>query len=168
MNVELLDSSLDHVRTIIMSSSYCSCNGAPQKHRNFYCSRVCRGCIESGDIVKASLILEIDALGNSSFDSTANNTGRAFQSFATTTSDQTRKCERLKNDKTEREKLLKIGLCLSFPNIYECKFGSKCNYAHSYEEMSLNTLVARHVEGLIDMETYRTRPCFDYVATGDW
>lgn len=65
----------------------------------------------------------------------------------------------------------KIELCRSFPNSFECKFGDSCSFAHSYDELQLQTFRERAEKGLIHMdfiETYRSRPCFDFVATGSW
>ena len=62
----------------------------------------------------------------------------------------------------------KIEMCKSVLLGAECSFGRLCTYAHHESELQLRTLKERHDAGLIDASTYRTRPCFDHVATGAW
>jgi hypothetical protein len=64
--------------------------------------------------------------------------------------------------------LMKTEFCKFILKNQRCKFGSLCNFAHSEREMNYKTLFARHDAGLLDKETLRTRPCFDFVATGSW
>ena len=71
-------------------------------------------------------------------------------------------------DSPEKRKLIKTELCETFPNVHECPFGAMCNYAHNYKELALKTLKERYDNGLIDINTFRTRPCFTFIATGDW
>jgi hypothetical protein len=49
-----------------------------------------------------------------------------------------------------------------------CRFGDKCKYAHHIDELSQQTLRERSESGLIDLMTFRTRPCIDHVMTGSW
>ena len=71
-------------------------------------------------------------------------------------------------DEREKQIIVKTELCRKIQEGLPCEFGDRCNFAHSEEEIQLKTLQERHDAGLIDKETYCTRPCLDYVATGDW
>lgn len=74
--------------------------------------------------------------------------------------------QRLKD--SNRFKLVKTEFCHSFLHGGTCPFGLKCHFAHSVSELQLTKLKERAEEGLIDLETYRTRPCFHHVSTGCW
>lgn len=71
-------------------------------------------------------------------------------------------------DDPEKKKHIKIELCGTYPHIHLCKFGQSCNYAHSEKELKMTKLFERHEAGLVDIETFLTRPCPNFVATGDW
>ena len=43
-----------------------------------------------------------------------------------------------------------------------------CTYAHGEEELQMTKLVDLHEAGLVDMETYRTKPCLTWITTGSW
>ena len=43
-----------------------------------------------------------------------------------------------------------------------------CTYAHGEEELQMTKLIDLHEAGLVDMNTYRTKPCLTWVATGSW
>jgi len=62
----------------------------------------------------------------------------------------------------------KIELCKNILLGNDCPFGDKCVFAHKEEELQLTTLKERHDAGLLDANTFRTRPCFDHVSTGSW
>lgn len=68
-------------------------------------------------------------------------------------------------DEPGKRSIVKTEMCEAFPN---CEFGSKCNYAHHESELKYRTILERHDEGLIDKETFRTRPCWAYITTGSW
>lgn len=53
-------------------------------------------------------------------------------------------------------------------NVYDCKMGPKCHFAHNEEELRYKRVLERDKAGLIDAKTFRTRPCLDHVATGSW
>jgi hypothetical protein len=63
---------------------------------------------------------------------------------------------------------VKTEMCTSIVRGNSCAFGIKCKYAHEIDELSLRTLVERDEAGLIDLMTFRTRPCLDHVMTGSW
>ncbi len=62
----------------------------------------------------------------------------------------------------------KIEMCKNILLGNDCPFGDKCVFAHKKEELQLTKLKERHDAGLLDANTYRTRPCFDHVSTGSW
>ena len=63
---------------------------------------------------------------------------------------------------------VKTEMCTSIVRGNSCAFGIKCKYAHEIDELSLRTRVERDEAGLIDLMTFRTRPCLDHVMTGSW
>jgi len=69
---------------------------------------------------------------------------------------------------TRRATITKLEICESIIQGVECRFGSKCAFAHSESELQFTTLRERAEAGLIDILTYRTRPCLDHVMTGSW
>lgn len=69
---------------------------------------------------------------------------------------------------TRRATLTKLELCESVIQGVTCKFGSRCAFAHSDSELQFTTLRERAEAGLIDIRTYRTRPCLDHFMTGSW
>lgn len=71
-------------------------------------------------------------------------------------------------DEPQKKNIVKTELCSAILDGRPCKFGSKCNFAHNESELRYQTIVERHEAGLIDGEIWRTRPCFNHVATGDW
>ena len=79
-----------------------------------------------------------------------------------------RKSPFVDTDDTVKKTRLKTELCMHYANGRPCPFGSNCTYAHGEEELQMTKLVDLHKAGLIDMETYRTRPCWTWVATGSW
>ena len=71
-------------------------------------------------------------------------------------------------DDPQKRARVKTELCQNFMTGKSCKYGRKCNYAHGHHELKLTKLKERHEAGLLDAATYRTRPCFDHIATGSW
>lgn len=71
-------------------------------------------------------------------------------------------------DEPEKKIIVKTELCRAILEGKSCKFGDKCNFAHTEDELKFRTLLERHEAGLIDKDTYRTRPCLDQIMTGDW
>lgn len=63
---------------------------------------------------------------------------------------------------------LKLEMCESVVKGLDCVFGAKCTFAHSESELQMSTLRERAEAGLIDITTYRTRPCLHHVMTGGW
>ncbi|GFH49919.1 hypothetical protein CTEN210_06395 [Chaetoceros tenuissimus] len=74
--------------------------------------------------------------------------------------------QNLKGD-PRRQKKIKTELCLFFSRGEKCPFGKKCNYAHGEHELKYTTLEEMDKANLIsDVKSYRSYPCFDFVATG--
>ncbi|CAJ1942642.1 unnamed protein product [Cylindrotheca closterium] len=70
-------------------------------------------------------------------------------------------------DDPNRKQRIKTELCMHHRRGNDCPFGEKCTYAHGEEELQLTRLMDMQRAGLIeDAETYRTKPCWTYVATG--
>jgi hypothetical protein len=64
----------------------------------------------------------------------------------------------------------KTELCKNFEESRYCRYGSKCNFAHGKDELArFSSAYEMYANGLIENpDTYLSRPCFDYVATGAW
>jgi hypothetical protein len=74
-----------------------------------------------------------------------------------------------KSKKKRKNKMhLKLEMCESILKGVDCNFGSSCTFAHCESELELTTLREREKAGLIDIMTFRTRPCLDHVMTGSW
>ena len=101
------------------------------------------------------------AASTASSDNTTKNT--------TSTSSKQPKQDKFR-DNPEKRNFIKTELCGTFPHVEMCIYGrqNKCNFAHSYDELRLKTMFERSDVGMLDIATYRTRPCFDFIATGDW
>lgn len=67
-----------------------------------------------------------------------------------------------------RSAKVKTELCRYFNTPKGCVFGDKCNYAHGEQELKFNKLIDLEAAQLIDVEVFRTHPCFTWVATGAW
>lgn len=73
------------------------------------------------------------------------------------------------SDDINRKQRIKTELCLHYKNGNPCPFGVNCTYAHGEEELQKTRLMDLQRAGLIeDAETYRTKPCWTWVATGSW
>lgn len=57
---------------------------------------------------------------------------------------------------------------MHYENGRPCPFGADCTYAHGEEELQMTKLLDLEKAGLIDIETYRTKPCLAFVMTGSW
>lgn len=66
----------------------------------------------------------------------------------------------------EEKKLKKTQLCANFMKGLPCPWGNDCGFAHGESELRFQGLVAAAKEGILDIETFRTRPCLTHVATG--
>ncbi len=71
-------------------------------------------------------------------------------------------------DEPQKKNIVKTELCSAILEGRPCKFGAKCNFAHHEGELRYQTIRERHNAGLIDGEIWRTRPCLNHIATGDW
>jgi hypothetical protein len=72
------------------------------------------------------------------------------------------------DDDSVRKSRIKTEMCMHYSNNRPCPFGSSCTYAHGEEELQMTKLLDLHNAGLIDVDTYRTKPCMTWVATGSW
>lgn len=76
--------------------------------------------------------------------------------------------QNLKGD-PHRQAKVKTELCLNFSRGLECKFGTRCNYAHGEHELKYTKLFELKKSGLVaDIDAYRAYPCFSWVSTGAW
>jgi hypothetical protein len=71
-------------------------------------------------------------------------------------------------DDPEKKSSIKTEMCKFIILNQECEFGSKCNFAHDESELRCKTILERHEQGLIDKETFRTKPCLAHISTGSW
>ena len=74
----------------------------------------------------------------------------------------------LEEDDIVRKTRIKTEMCFHYANGRPCPYGADCTYAHGEEELQMTKLVDLHHAGLIDVESFRTRPCFTWIATGSW
>ena len=84
----------------------------------------------------------------------------------------TRKCIPVgSNHKNRKNNFYKVELCRSVFLGKPCQYGNACNYAHHQKEMRLATFGERDRADMIPYNVgwgnFRTRPCPDYVATGN-
>lgn len=67
-----------------------------------------------------------------------------------------------------RKSKIKTELCRNFMQSGICQYADKCNYAHGKDDLKFQTLLELDNGGVTDVEIYRTRVCFTWVATGSW
>lgn len=67
-----------------------------------------------------------------------------------------------------RKTRIKTEMCMHYVNHRPCPFGATCTYAHGEEELQMTRLLDLERAGLVDLETYRTKPCLAWVMTGSW
>ena len=67
-----------------------------------------------------------------------------------------------------RKSKIKTELCRNFMQSGLCQYADKCNYAHGKDDLKFQTLLELDNGGVTDVEIYRTRVCFTWVATGSW
>lgn len=78
------------------------------------------------------------------------------------------KKNRAREEDPVRRSKLKTEMCMHYENSGTCPFGPNCTYAHGEEELQMTRLVDLHRAGLVDLETYRIKPCLTWVSTGSW
>jgi len=72
-------------------------------------------------------------------------------------------------DDVVRKQRVKTELCMHYMNGRMCPFQDRCTFAHGEEELQMTTLMDLQRAGLIeDADSYRTKPCLTWVATGSW
>jgi hypothetical protein len=67
-----------------------------------------------------------------------------------------------------RRSRLKTEMCMHYENGSNCPFGANCTYAHGEEELQMTKLVDLYRAGLVDLDTYRIKPCLTWISTGSW
>jgi len=67
-----------------------------------------------------------------------------------------------------RKTRIKTEMCMHYLQNRPCPFASTCIYAHGEEELQMTKLIDLDEAGLIDVDTYRTKPCLTWVMTGSW
>jgi len=67
-----------------------------------------------------------------------------------------------------RKSRLKTEMCMHYENGTHCPFGSNCTYAHGEDELQMTKLMDLHRAGLVELDTYRTKPCLTWISTGSW
>jgi Zinc finger C-x8-C-x5-C-x3-H type (and similar) len=67
-----------------------------------------------------------------------------------------------------RKNRIKTEMCMHYVNNRPCPFGASCTYAHGEEELQMTKLLDLGKAGLVDLETFRTKPCLTWVMTGSW
>lgn len=72
------------------------------------------------------------------------------------------------DDDSVRKSRLKTEMCMHYSSNRPCPFGSNCTYAHGEQELQMTKLLDLSKAGLIDVDTYRCKPCLTWVATGSW
>lgn len=72
------------------------------------------------------------------------------------------------DDDSSRKTRIKTEMCMHYAHSRPCPFGANCTYAHGEEELQMTKLLDLEKAGLIDIETYRTKPCLTWVMTGSW
>mmetsp|Transcript_21426 Transcript_21426/g.30013 ORF Transcript_21426/g.30013 Transcript_21426/m.30013 type:complete len:920 (+) Transcript_21426:531-3290(+) len=65
-----------------------------------------------------------------------------------------------------RSAKVKTELCRYYNTEKGCPFGDKCNYAHGEHQLKYTKLMDLERAGLVDIEVFRTHPCFTWVSTG--
>lgn len=71
-------------------------------------------------------------------------------------------------DDPHRKNRIKTEMCMHYANNRPCPFGANCTYAHGEEELQMTKLLDLERAGLVDLETFRTKPCLTWVMTGSW
>ena len=102
---------------------------------------------------------------STSSSTSANNNAVAGTSTTTTNK---KKSPFARDDDSVRKSRIKTELCMHYVRGNPCPFGTGCTYAHGEEELQMTKLMDLHRAGLIDVETYRTKPCLTWISTGSW
>ncbi len=152
-------------RPLRLSNSYWTSiqelNGtSTTSHKNVYLDTIASAASAAADIIKKSSIPITFTTSHSVTERTSSGTNTTVSS-ANNAPPPPSPIHCKKN-------LVKTEFCKYIINNEVCKFGSFCNFAHSEEELNYKTLFERHDAGLLDKNTLRTRPCFDFVSTGSW
>jgi Zinc finger C-x8-C-x5-C-x3-H type (and similar) len=74
----------------------------------------------------------------------------------------------VQKDNAGRKQRVKTELCMHIERGSTCPFGKDCVFAHSEEELRLTKLLDLVCAGMVDGETFRAKPCENWVSTGSW
>lgn len=82
--------------------------------------------------------------------------------------DLTKSTNKRREEDPVRKSRLKTELCMHYQSGTHCPFGANCTYAHGEDELQMTKLMDLHRAGLVELDTYRTKPCLTWISTGSW
>lgn len=101
----------------------------------------------------------------------SNDMCRPVTSFARKSPIPKKKSPFIREDDGVRKKKVKTEICINVLKGRPCPFKDSpggCCFAHSEEELQMTKLMDLGEAGLVDVETYRIKPCLQFISTGSW